>query len=270
MLNKESILAKLQETPYMSIRKLAEHFKVSYGKMWSFLKDNNIKTKSRSEQLAHRNKVRCTHSPIRISKEANQLILGSLLGDGSIFYKTSNCILSILHSTVQKDYILYKKDLFIQENLEVKLSYSEGYESTINGRKIKNNGRIYLYSKVNQSFNKYREQWYPRGIKIVPSSVYELEALGLAIWFMDDGSSNNSSFYLSTNSFSISDIECLVSMLDKNFNIKSSIHKNKDSHILYINSESKQLFIDTIKPYVCDSMIYKIIGHDKQDELLES
>lgn len=270
MLDKELILAKLQEIPYMSIRKLAEHFEVSYGKMRSFLKDNVIKTKTTSEQLAYRNKVRCTHLPISISKKANQLILGSLLGDGSIFYKTSNCILSILHSTVQKDYILYKRDLFIQANLEVKLSYNKGYISTINGRKIKNNGRINLYSKTNQSFNKYREQWYPKGTKIVPKSVFELDALGLAIWFMDDGSSNVSSFYLSTNGFSIPDIKRLVNMLNKNFNIKSSIHKNKNSYILYINSESKQLFINTIKPYICDSMIYKIIGHNKQDELLES
>lgn len=270
MMDKELILAELQDNPFMSIRKLAVHFEVSYGKMRSFLKDNDIQTKSVSEQVAHRNVVRCTHAPIRISEEANQIILGSLLGDGSIFYKTSNCILSILHSTVQEDYILYKKELLIQANLEVKISHSKGYVSTIEGRKIKNSGRIYLYSRVNQAFNIYRSTWYPEDTKIVPRTVYELTALGLAIWFMDDGSSNISSFYLSTNGFNVLDIERLVDMLDKNFNITSSIHKNKDSHILYINSESRQLFIDTIRPYICDSMKYKIIGHDKQDELLES
>lgn len=266
-MNEDLILAKLQENPFLTGRELGSILNVPLSTAYKYIKKYSSKTSS--EKLAERNRRLCTGAPIEISELANQVILGSLLGDGSIIRKRTNCQFSELHSTMQEEYIKYKYDLLKKGGLEVKLRYSEGCVSHIDGRPIKNNGRVYLVSKVNQTFNKYREEWYADK-KVVPDSVYKLNGLGLAIWFMDDGTSNISSFYLSTQGFSYPCQEKLVDMMRKNFNIECHIHKHKNTHILYIAARDKQRFIDIVKPYLCQSMNYKIAGHNKQGELLES
>lgn len=268
-MDKDLILAKLQELPTHSISSLAREFNITKYKMKKALKELDIQLMSFSDRLAIRNKLFCTSPKIDISEEANQLILGSLLGDGCIVRKKTNCIFTILHSKVQQEYALYKYNLLKNAGLDVKLTYEDGYQHEINGRKIKNNGRIVIKSKVNQSYNKYREEWYnPK--KTIPDSIYNLNALGLAIWFMDDGTSNKSSFYLSTQCFDDKSQDKLIDMLKKNFDIDCNKHKQKNTKILYIKAKSKQRFINLIKPYLCESMNYKIIGHNKQGELLES
>lgn len=112
-------------------------------------------------------------------------------------------------------------------HFQVKVSYPFCYgNSIISGRLIKDNGRIVVESHVNQALNKYRDVWYPNGKKIVPSMVYDLNPLGLAVWFMDDGSyhKGTSNYYFATDGFSLSDMTVLVDMLKMNFSISATIH----------------------------------------------
>jgi hypothetical protein len=223
-----------------------------------------------NEKLAWRN-IQNADPAINITDNMHQIILGSLLGDGSIIRKRTNCTLTMVHSIVQQEYILYKKKLLEKEGLRIKYSeVHKDYNHTIDGRKIKFNGQCRLVSQVNIALNKYRDDWYiPK--KQVPNSIIELKPLGLAIWYMDDGTLHYpTGIYLSTNGFNHESQIKLVQMLENNFDITAKIHKNKDKEILYIVQKDKQKFIDIIKPYVCPSMNYKIIGHNKQGELLET
>lgn len=272
MLDKDLILAKLEENPELTVCNLSTMFNEPLKDMRDFIERENIKTFSFSEKLALRNKILCTQPPIEISPMANQLILGSMLGDGSIIRKRTNCILVIRHSLVQKQYVLHKYKLFEQSGLHVK--YSERTNSyrngIINGRIIKDNGYCQIVTKVNQSFNKYREDWYnPK--KEVPDTIYELGPIGLAIWYMDDGAIHHpTGAYFSTNGFNHNSQLKLQDMMIKNFGLTVHIHKNKDKEILYLIQKDYNKFVDIIKEFVCPEMNYKIIGHNKQGELLES
>lgn len=264
-MDKDLILAKLQEEPAITKGALAKYFNVTRYSINKFLKENNINMISASERLAIRNKLLCTQPPIYISNNANQIILGSLLGDGSVVKKPTNGIFSFRHSLVQKDYALYKYNLLKQENLDVKyVERAKSYkQSKINNRYIKDNGFCAVYSKVNQAFNKYREEWYTP-TKEVPDSVYELNNLGLAIWYMDDGCLHYpTGAYFSTNGFNHNSLLKLKDMLLKNFNLHVNIHKNKDKEILYLVQADFNKFVSLIKDFVCPSMNYKIIGHNK-------
>lgn len=271
-MEKDLILAKLKEDNTLSNKKLADLFNVSPFKMKKILKEFNIKLMPNSERLGVRNKLLCTQPPITISNKANQIIMGSLLGDGCIIRKNANCVFTIRHSLIQKPYLLYKYKLLIGENLDIKYSErNNSYkQSIINGRLIKDNGYCEIRSKVNQAFNKYRNEWYSP-TKEVPDSIYELDALGLSIWYMDDGAVHfPTGAYFSTNGFDHNSQLKLQDMLFKNFNLRVNIHKNKDKEILYLVQKDYPKFINIIKEYVCPEMNYKIIGHNKQGELLES
>ena len=76
---------------------------------------------------------------------------------------------------------------------------------------------------------------------------------------MDDGSKNNCSYYLHTESFTIEDINFLQKLLYDKFNIKTSIHINRKMPLIYIKAESRELFTEIVKPYICESMKYKLI-----------
>lgn len=150
-MQKDLILAKLQENSLLTIRELAKLFNVSYGKMQKFIKENDIKLMSVSERTALRNKLYCTKPPLPITYRANQIFLGSLLGDGCVVRKPTNCLLYIRHSRVQRDYALYKYRLLSAEFPDVKYverehSYKNG---VINGRIIKDNGFCVVRTPVN-------------------------------------------------------------------------------------------------------------------------
>lgn len=269
---KDLILAKLQENPAATKLELMNALGVSYKDLNEILKNTGIKLMSAHERLALRNKLLCTKPPVFISENAHQIILGSLLGDGCVVRKPTNCIFTIRHSRVQKEYVLYKYNLLLQEGLDVKYierenSYRNGI---INGRIIKDNGYCEVHSKTNQAFNKYRDEWYvPK--KEVPDSIYELNPLGLAIWYMDDGAIHfPTGAYFSTNGFNHNSQLKLQDMLLKNFNLHVHIHKNKDKEILYLIQSDYDNFVSIVRDHICSSMNYKIIGHKKQGELLES
>lgn len=267
----ELIKKAFEENKFITAKELSEKFNIKLTKAKKIKAE--FSTVTFSEYMAHRNKMNAS-KPLIISPEVDQIIIGSLLGDGCII-KKSNGMFTINHSLVQKDYVMHKYKLLKKYGLEMKIREctERKFDSYIGGRKIKDNGYIRIESPVNISFNIYREEWYKHK-KIVPDSVYRLNPLGLAIWFMDDGSSNMSSYYLSTNGFDYEYVEKLVKVLYDNFGIHASIHKNKDKFVIYIQVKSRELFTETIKKYLCDSMLRKIydktkfIGYVKRGELL--
>ena len=219
---------------------------------------NNIPL-TKGEKIAWSN-IRRTHSNIEITPIAEQIIIGSLLGDGYIIRKNTNCIFGFNHSMCQHDYAFYKVNYLQREGIT--MSYEVKPEcckqSCINGRLIKDNGYARGVSETNIAFNKFRDEWY-NPTKEVPNSITMLGPLGLAIWYMDDGTNHYpTGCYLSTQGFNHDSQIKLVNVLKDNFDITAHIHKNKDKEIIFIVQKDKNKFFDIIRPYIMGSMKYKI------------
>ncbi len=93
--------------------------------------------------------------------------------------------------------------------------------------------------------------------------VNELDALGLAIWYMDDGTygvSKGSEYgFLCTDSFTYGDQELLQNLLHKRFGISTShVKTNKTQHRLRISANGIRVLREVISPYVIPSMKYKL------------
>lgn len=202
-----------------------------------------------------------------ITNNAEQIILGSILGDGSITKHrkplntkdTLNSQLVITQGAKQLAYLKYKKELLEIEGIRCYINERKYYKPHyIKGIEVKNDGSYELRTMRNVSFNKYRELFY-NNIKYVNRYVYKLNPLGLAIWYMDDGCFHRNSIHLYTNGFSIKDDYLLIKMLKNNFDVDASLHKTSNvGRCIYIKANSRKRFLNLVSPYICESMKYKI------------
>jgi hypothetical protein len=78
---------------------------------------------------------------------------------------------------------------------------------------------------------------------------------------MDDGSFSGSGLKLHTNAFSIEELNLLIEVLKKNFNLiatKQVSNREKSQYILYISKNQLPLLTELVKNYMHPSMYYKL------------
>lgn len=218
--------------------------------------------------FCYNNKLEISKSNnLDISEEQKQVIIGSLLGDGCISYSgkySKNCRLQITHSMKQLEYLNYKYTIIktlCNNNIVVR-------NRTDNRFKDPNYTVCEIKTKSLSIFSNYRNTWYKEGKKdLQNSNVNEIEPLGLAIWFMDDGYISGKSFLLATQSFYKKDLELLKKILKDKFNIETVLRKNGE---IYIRTKSSKEFVNLIKPYIVKQLYYKISLHLKPGEFRET
>lgn len=112
------------------------------------------------------------------------------------------------------------------------------------------------------SFNWIHEVFYKEKVKVVPLCIEQyLTAQSLAHWFMDDGyRSKSRGVFIATNSFTYSETLYLAEILERKFNLKTSLHKTGSDvrYVIYIKKGSLPILKDLIKPYMIPSMFYKL------------
>ena len=130
----------------------------------------------------------------------------------------------------------------------------------------------YFSTRSLRELEEWRSNFYPNGKKIVPRNITELlvDPITLAVWFMDDGVldyriRSHYSFTLSTDAFSIAEVQLLQHTLLKNFGIESSIQTPSSRGTkytkLYIGKDGREKFLETIKPYMLKCFAYKMPPH---------
>lgn len=206
------------------------------------------------------------------SSELDGAIYGSILGDSFIsrVHNNGNANFTLSHSPKQKEYLEFKKQLFEQIH---PVHFSFKSVNFFNKKTNKEYTTFYYVSNYLKYFSKLRYKFYPNGIKAVSRKILnKLTPLGLAIWWMDDGSlviyhrkdrnAVNRYATLATCSFTYSEhLE-----IEKYFKEVWDIHcraikrrqKNKEYYILKFPMIEFRKLIKIIEPYIIDSMKYKI------------
>ena len=197
-----------------------------------------------------------SHLSEKLPEELKQIILGTLLGDSSI-YKSSETTrgFSIIHSISQNGYFDYKKMLLGKLFRECKGSRGGfiGSKDNRRGSSIVNNAiSTLIINNCEKNNKKYiKENW-----------ANELSPIGIAFWYMDDGSSNfnneqRARARFATNAFSYEEVELLQKMFKNKYNIDSKIFNYK-GNTLCLSADSSEKLFSIIFPYICDSMKYKL------------
>jgi hypothetical protein len=101
----------------------------------------------------------------------------------------------------------------------------------------------------------YYAAFYPGKRKVVPD--VELNALSLAVWFMDDGCKSHRALYLNTQQFNEVDQLRLVRMLRQQWGIDSTLNRDKHYYRLRIAVASVSRFKEIISPHLLEQFAYK-------------
>lgn len=204
------------------------------------------------------------YSNIFPTDEQTQVIIGSLLGDGCISYSgkySKNCRLQISHCMGQLEYLEYKYSV-LKNLCKSGIKIRERKDKRF---KIETYNQCEIKTKSLKVFSNYRDRWYPKGIKTLEiSNIYDLGPLGIAIWFMDDGTKTGNTVSFACQSFSKQDLLFLQYLLLNRFKLQTTLHKD---NTLRIRQKSYNGFINLIKPFMINSMLYKIAS-TKSDKLL--
>lgn len=250
--------------------KIENYQLLSYKELAIMLDTNDSKIKRTFEKLGiEKIKKKVISDDIIITSQQEQVIIGSLLGDGYMskhFWceknkKQYNSQMQIKHGFKQRNYLKYKQELLGDLSLDIYIEeIGTGFDDSI---------RIGCRMNVKKckEMNIYRDLWYGKNGKFIPESeLRKLEPLGLAIWFMDDGSWHTSSIKLATMCFSDFDLLIIQKVMLEKFNLDFSICADKT---LYLKRKSLDRFYFLIKPYLFEELAYKIPVRDKLCELLE-
>lgn len=193
---------------------------------------------------------------ITLSECQRDILIGLLLGDGHLETQNNGRTyrLKVEHSGAQQAYMTWLYDEFrpwIRGDLY---------------RKVRKDGRTTLgFSTYSHgTFRFYAQQFYASGKKkrMPPLMKKLLTPLGLAVWFMDDGSfkSNRHRTYIfHTLGYAKCDLELMQQVLLEKFGIETSLHAQKGKYWrLYIRTSSAKTFKEIVRPHLHASMLYKL------------
>lgn len=195
-------------------------------------------------------------APIELSHEQKEILFGILLGDGYCkkLQNQKRPAFLIDHSFKQKEYVDYISTFF--KNVPGRL-----YEhiTGINKKTGKRYKCYCFYMNENAAFDFFRDNFYINNKKEIPIDLLEeyYTPRALAFHYMDDGTFNGHTINIATCNFSVEQINLLRAFLLKKYNIDTSITKDKR---IYIKVSSHNTFLKLITPYICESMIYKLVS----------
>ena len=156
--------------------------------------------------------------------------------------------MEVNHSANQKDYVNWKYNI-LKSIVKSGPKLRNG-----NGNRIACRFYTRCLPEVTELFNRF----YQDKQKIIPSNL-SIDDLSLAVWFMDDGSKSRNTLYLNTQQFSHEEQIILQDLLKSRFGINSTLNKDKIYERIRIVSADAKKFCEIIRPYVIQTMAYKLV-----------
>ncbi|HLG24980.1 MAG TPA: hypothetical protein VI564_08680 [Candidatus Nanoarchaeia archaeon] len=214
-----------------------------------------------------------------ISEDVKQVLLGSLLGDGCLEKGSKNAGFSCCHNLKQKEYFFWKVDI-LKQYFKVNYSYRKNGEKYFIYRLRTNYSEILteLHNLIYIKSKLPRRKW----LKIINLDFLEnLDKLGLAVWYCDDGTYcvRDKSCSIATLGFTQKENLLIKEYFLKKWNISAKVIKEikkyrneyRTYYKLTFNKNETEKFLNLMKNFVPKSMVYKL-GHysQKNKELMES
>ena len=129
----------------------------------------------------------------------------------------------------------------------------------------KRTGKIYnsliFKTRILPCFNYLGDLFYIDKVKTIPSNIGDLlTEVGLAFWIMDDGGlGSNGTLNLHTDSYILTEVNLLIEVLKRNFDINSRAQlKRPGQWIIIIPKKEVTKVVELTISHMHQSMLYKI------------
>lgn len=208
----------------------------------------------------------------RITTNQRGVILGAAIGDGHISLTGSKMRgrLHLRHSVAQKEYLEYKVGL-LGELVRSQAHYDPGIGS------YSKTGTFAVTTLSRPEIAEIHRMLYPNGYKGITKEVLDqIDLLGLALWYMDDGSliaarneytradgtkgsSPNSHSTFSTHCFTVEEVESIRTWFVEKWQIEAWVNKTSRGPVLWLTLPGTRRLHQLIAPYVPPCMEYKLL-----------
>ncbi len=191
-----------------------------------------------------------------LHQDTLSIIFGSLLGRGRMVKEKEGSRMVFCQLDDQREYLIWVR------NKLAELGYCR-YTARIKRTKVSGKANYLCFeTSTSTSFNFIQEAFYPKDRKVVPDNIGNyLTPLALAVWLMNDGSLyKKKGIKFTANSFRLKEVKLLSNVLSEKYNLKTSIVERGvvNEYNIYIPKSSLEILRNIVKPYLHESMIYKI------------
>ena len=260
----KDLLCDLYRGDKLSMGQIAKRLKTGKTIIKKYLRKYGVKIRSSIEsqklRLRQEGGKFGGYSRNKLTKRQKEFLIGTLLGDGTLYLgrRNTNARLKIEHSEKDSDYLEYKHSLIKNFVTGTIMRY---------GRFNKDTDKNYLsrtfITTTHPEFTKFHKLFYRGGKKVIGDTVLRMVTpFGLAIWIMDDGHYNKPGHFvdLYTMNFTAKEHLLIRKWFKNKFKINPNIeyHKQADKYYLRFNVSDTQKLVNIIRPYIISSMRRKI------------
>lgn len=181
------------------------------------------------------------------------VLLGTLLGDGSLKCRGNYHRLHIKHSKRQLSLVEYKHKIFSDiTTMPIRIFSQE----------VKN--KVYEFCEfvtlTHPEFSEFHRWFYPDGTKRITQKILKEfnNPLSLAVWFMDDGCADYAGVSFNTQCFTKEEVDLLRGIINNNFNIETTSRRNKNGWIIYVPKKHMDLFRSLVEKHMLPKFLYKL------------
>jgi hypothetical protein len=188
----------------------------------------------------------------KLTEYQKDILIGSLLGDGSLVCRKGFPYFKVSHCEVQKDYLYWKYEA-LRPIARVPGKYIDKRGNSIMHQ---------LHTLSHSGLEELKDMFYKDNKKNITDKI-QLNELSLAIWFMDDGTINGNSYRFSTEGFSEEENYILKKLMEERFGFKVDVRKYRKYYYLVVDRSFSEEMTRMIGPYMIGCMRYKCIEPKK-------
>ena len=220
-------------------------------------------------------------SNTRLNEIEHNLVLGTLLGDGSLRRPPTRVGgraglsgLNVNHCIQQEDFVDWKFNVLKRfVPVKPKECANPGFKKSSMAKRF--------ITKYTEEFVEIYRMLYGTGKKMITESYLSMitHPIALAVWYMDDGSCGKKNYdcNIHTEGFSMAEVQMLSDWLKAKWGVegakpysykKKYKEKYKEYVMLSFNAKARDKFFEIIKPHIIPSMQYKL-SQPKKSKLLK-
>ena len=196
----------------------------------------------------------------RLNSKQKQLLIGTLLGDGTLYLskRNTNARLKIQRSEKDKGYVEFKHSIF-KNFVTGKIIR----ETKFNQKTRKHYSSLLFITTTHPEFTKFYKLFYQKKKKVVTDEILsKLTPLGLAVWIMDDGYYNKVHKYIDlyTMNYTYREHLMMQNWFKRRYGVfpKIDYHKQADKYYLRFNLLDTRKLVKIITPHIAPTMERKI------------